>query len=197
MTDYPSLFRSEEMSLVEFFVPTEVAHDTVYHLGQLGNVQFKDMNSTINPFQRSFVGEIRRLDDMARKARFLSAQISNANSKAEEQDMVPVLFFEESYQMVTTGPGGARTVDELEAVLGEHEDTLSRMNDSYKSLCDRLKELTEVKWVLRETAVFVKRTHDHQEEIRNSFDESAAPLLQHVDAESQSAPSSLAQSNLE
>lgn len=34
---------SEQMSLVQVFVPTEVAHDTVYELGELGNVQFKDV----------------------------------------------------------------------------------------------------------------------------------------------------------
>jgi hypothetical protein len=31
------------MSLVQLFVPTEVAHDTVAELGALGNVQFKDV----------------------------------------------------------------------------------------------------------------------------------------------------------
>lgn len=31
------------MSLVQLFVPTEVAHDTVSELGELGNVQFKDV----------------------------------------------------------------------------------------------------------------------------------------------------------
>lgn len=63
--EYPSLFRtlvlhifsnlyslyftfttagSEQMSLVQLFVPTEVAHDTVAELGELGNVQFKDVS---------------------------------------------------------------------------------------------------------------------------------------------------------
>jgi hypothetical protein len=31
------------MSLVQLFVPTEVAHDTVSALGELGDVQFKDV----------------------------------------------------------------------------------------------------------------------------------------------------------
>lgn len=34
---------SERMSLVQLFVPTEVAHDTVHELGELGDVQFKDV----------------------------------------------------------------------------------------------------------------------------------------------------------
>jgi len=34
---------SEQMSLVQLIVPTEVAHDTVAELGELGDVQFKDV----------------------------------------------------------------------------------------------------------------------------------------------------------
>ena len=33
------------MSLVQLIIPTEVAHDTVSELGELGNVQFKDVTS--------------------------------------------------------------------------------------------------------------------------------------------------------
>lgn len=33
------------MSLVQLFVPAEVAHDTVAELGELGNVEFKDVSS--------------------------------------------------------------------------------------------------------------------------------------------------------
>jgi V-type H+-transporting ATPase subunit a len=36
------------MSLVQLFVPTEVAHDTVAELGELGNVQFKDVRTMSN-----------------------------------------------------------------------------------------------------------------------------------------------------
>ena len=34
---------SEAMSLVQLIVPTEVAHDTIAELGELGNVEFKDV----------------------------------------------------------------------------------------------------------------------------------------------------------
>ena len=34
---------SEEMSLVQLYIPTEVAHDTIYELADLGDVQFKDV----------------------------------------------------------------------------------------------------------------------------------------------------------
>jgi V-type H+-transporting ATPase subunit a len=34
------------MSLIQLYVPTEVAHDTVAELGELGDVQFKDVGDT-------------------------------------------------------------------------------------------------------------------------------------------------------
>jgi V-type H+-transporting ATPase subunit a len=46
------------MSLVQLYIPTEVAHDTVAELGELGNVQFKDVRVGIlflgYPFTNSF-----------------------------------------------------------------------------------------------------------------------------------------------
>jgi len=43
---YGLLLGSEAMSLVQLFVPAEVAHDTVAELGELGNVEFKDVSSS-------------------------------------------------------------------------------------------------------------------------------------------------------
>lgn len=31
------------MSLVQLYVPAEVAHDTIYELAEMGNFQFKDV----------------------------------------------------------------------------------------------------------------------------------------------------------
>ncbi len=38
-----SLFRSAAMSLIQLYIPAEVAYNTVTELGELGNVQFKDV----------------------------------------------------------------------------------------------------------------------------------------------------------
>ncbi|KDR81953.1 hypothetical protein GALMADRAFT_240296 [Galerina marginata CBS 339.88] len=188
--EYPSLFRSEQMSLVQLFVPTEVAHDTVAELGELGDVQFKDLNPSVNPFQRSFVGEIRRIDEMGRRVRFFSAQI------AKEKDVVPIRPLYESAPLITVGPRAAQTIDELDTTLAEHEERLAKMNDSYEKLSDRTKELIEARHVLRETAVFFDKAQGHQSDIRSSFDDSVTPLLQE-DREAGYAPSSGVQFDLE
>ncbi|KAK0442909.1 V-type ATPase, V0 complex, 116kDa subunit family [Armillaria borealis] len=164
--EYPSLFRSEQMSLVQLFVPTEVAHDTVAELGELGNVQFKDLNPSVNPFQRSFVGEIRRIDEMARRVRFFSSQL------AAEKDVVPIRPLYDSAPLITVGPRAAQTLDELDVTLSEHESRLIKMNDSYRTLSTRTKELVEARHVLRETAVFFDKHDDRENQfstIKNDF----------------------------
>ncbi|KAG8928109.1 H(+)-transporting V0 sector ATPase subunit a, partial [Tulasnella sp. 417] len=167
---------SEEMSLVQLFIPTEVAHDTIAELAELGNVQFKDLNPEVNPFQRSFVGEIRRIDEMARRVRFFSGQV--------EKEGLPSRPLDESAPMLLVGPRVAQMRDELELKLSEHEARLIQMNESYTTLSTRTRELQEARHVLRETAVFFDRAGSREQEIRTSYDDGTQPLLA-GDAESQ------------
>jgi hypothetical protein len=109
------------------------------------------LNPHVNPFQRSFVGEVRRIEEMARRVRFFSIQI------AKEQDAVAIRPLHESSPFITVGPRAAQTIDELDLVLAGHEQRLIRMNSSYESLSERTKELIEAQYVLRETAIFFNK----------------------------------------
>ena len=114
--------------------------------------------------------------------------------------MIPVRPLCDSAPLLTVGPRAAQTMDELDVKLSEHEKRLTQMNDSYQLLNDRLMELIEAQQVLKETAVFFRRVSRsfgtlggplftyfkasaHRDEIRTSFDDSSAPLLQHEDRE--------------
>ena len=55
-----SLFRSEEMALCQLFLQSEAAYACVSELGELGLVQFRDLNPDTSAFQRKFVNEVRR-----------------------------------------------------------------------------------------------------------------------------------------
>ena len=109
------------------------------------------LNPDVNPFQRSYVGEIRRIDEMARRVRFFQSQIE------KEKDLIPIRPLYDSAPLVTVGPRAAQTIDELDVKLAEHESRLVQMNESYQLLSERLRELVEARHVLRETAVFFDR----------------------------------------
>ena len=109
------------------------------------------LNPQVNQFQRSFIAEIRRVDDMARRVRFFATQLER------EKDTIHVRPLYDSAPLVTVGPRAAQTMDELDVKLSEHEKRLIQMNDSYQLLSDRLRELIEAQHVLRETAVFFDR----------------------------------------
>ena len=66
-----SLFRSEKMILTQLCIPLEIAPQTIAELGEVGMLEINDLNPTVNAFQRTFVNEIRRLNDLERKQRKL------------------------------------------------------------------------------------------------------------------------------
>ena len=111
------------------------------------------LNPSVNPFQRSFVGEIRRNDEMARRVRFFFTQIER------EKDVVPIRPLYDSAPLITVGPRAAQTIDDLDVTLAEHESRLLQMNSGYQNLSERTKELVEARHVLRETAVFFDKVH--------------------------------------
>uniref|UniRef100_A0A8C3RV89 V-type proton ATPase subunit a n=1 Tax=Chelydra serpentina TaxID=8475 RepID=A0A8C3RV89_CHESE len=61
-----SMFRSEEMCLTQLFLQVEAAYCCVAELGELGLVQFRDLNMNVNSFQRKFVNEVRRCESLER-----------------------------------------------------------------------------------------------------------------------------------
>nr|GFA45214.1 V-type proton ATPase subunit a2-like [Tanacetum cinerariifolium] len=72
------LFRSEEMHLVQIIIPIDSAHFTASYLGDIGLIQFKDLNADKSPFQRTYAGQIKRCGEMARKLRYFKDQMSKA-----------------------------------------------------------------------------------------------------------------------
>ena len=47
-TTMSSLFRSEEMSLIQLYIPLEIAQPTVAELGEVGSVEFRDVRVSLN-----------------------------------------------------------------------------------------------------------------------------------------------------
>lgn len=72
------MFRSEEVALVQLFLPTASAYTCVSQLGELGLVEFRDLNASVSAFQRRFVGEVRRCEELEKTFTFLQEEVRRA-----------------------------------------------------------------------------------------------------------------------
>ncbi|RMZ89828.1 hypothetical protein DV736_g2950, partial [Chaetothyriales sp. CBS 134916] len=174
MAQPDTLFRSSTMSLTQLYISNEIGREVVAALGDLGIVQFRDLNADTTAFQRTFTQEIRRLDNVERQLRYFKAQM-------EKEGIEPRSRFDFDENMLAVPQ--ASDIDELAEKAEVLEGRISSLNESYETLKRRETELTEWRWVLREAGGFFDRAQGAREEIRPSTDEDDAPLLRHVEAE--------------
>ncbi|XP_030968389.1 V-type proton ATPase subunit a1 isoform X1 [Quercus lobata] len=139
------LMRSEKMTLVQLIIPAESSHRAVSYLGELGLLQFRDLNADKSPFQRTFANQVKRCAEMSRKLRFIKDQISKANLLSS---MRPVMQPDIE-------------LEELEIQLAEHEHELIEMNSNSEKLRQSYNELLEFKIVLQKAGDFLVSSGSH------------------------------------
>ncbi|OAG12057.1 V0/A0 complex, 116-kDa subunit of ATPase [Paraphaeosphaeria sporulosa] len=170
-----TMFRSADMSLTQLYIANEIGREVVSALGELGIMDFRDLNAETTAFQRTFTQEIRRLDNVERQLRYFRGQMDKSSIP-----MRSIYDFDNPF----TSPS-ASEIDELADKSHQLEDRISSLNESYETLKKREVELTEWRWVLREAGGFFDRARGQTEEIRHSLDDDDAPLLQDVEQNGQ------------
>ena len=71
----PSLLRSEPMVMLQLIVQADAASETVEELGEMGSVEFCDLNAGATAFQRNFVMQMKDCDEVDRCLRFIGEQV--------------------------------------------------------------------------------------------------------------------------
>ncbi|EDV27659.1 uncharacterized protein TRIADDRAFT_63670 [Trichoplax adhaerens] len=142
-----SLFRSEEMTLAQLFLQSDSAYACVRELGELGKVLFRDLNPDVNAFQRKFVSEVRRCDELERKLRFLKAEM--------EKESIPIKTVETDY----TAPLPREMID-LEARLDHFETDIREINKHQMALKKNLLDLIEFRAILSKASHFFIEAED-------------------------------------
>eukprot|EP01025_Chloroclados_australasicus_P035847 TRINITY_DN3645_c0_g5_i1.p1 TRINITY_DN3645_c0_g5~~TRINITY_DN3645_c0_g5_i1.p1 ORF type:complete len:928 (-),score=114.24 TRINITY_DN3645_c0_g5_i1:286-2970(-) len=132
------LWRSEPMQLVQLIIPTDAAHDTMYALGELGLLQFRDMNSEKTAFQRTYANQVKRCEEMARKLRFFEDQVQKAGVLTE----------------TATSDEAGITFDDLDSRLEMLEKDLMEVNTNNERLQKSHSELVEMQLVLQRAGSF-------------------------------------------
>ncbi|XP_056655723.1 V-type proton ATPase 116 kDa subunit a 4 [Monodelphis domestica] len=165
-----SMFRSEEMCLSQLFLQVEAAYCCIAELGELGLVQFKDLNANVNSFQRKFVNEVRRCESLERILRFL---------EDEMREEIVIQMPEKSPQ--TPLP---REMIDLEIVLEKLERELQEANQNQQALKTSFLQLSELKYLLKKTQDFFETETNLTDDF---FSEDTSGLL-----ELRSVPSAVA-----
>ncbi|XP_059177289.1 V-type proton ATPase 116 kDa subunit a 1-like isoform X3 [Physella acuta] len=150
-----SLFRSEEMRLCQMFLQTEAAYACVSELGELGLVQFKDLNANLNAFQRTYVNEVRRCEEMERKLRYAEKEILKEGLTIvdnHENPKAPI----------------PKEMNDLEVVFDKMDTELRQVNVNNEALKQNFLELTELREVLQQTQFYLNL---YGQEIQQRLDE--------------------------
>ncbi|CAA77453.2 V-type proton ATPase 116 kDa subunit a 1 [Caenorhabditis elegans] len=137
----PGIYRSEQMCLAQLYLQSDASYQCVAELGELGLVQFRDLNPDVSSFQRKYVNEVRRCDEMERKLRYLEREI--------KKDQIPMLDTGEN----PDAPLPREMID-LEATFEKLENELREVNKNEETLKKNFSELTELKHILRKTQTF-------------------------------------------
>ncbi|XP_017873207.1 PREDICTED: V-type proton ATPase 116 kDa subunit a-like [Drosophila arizonae] len=136
------MFRSEQMALCQMFIQPEAAYTSVSELGETGCVQFRDLNCTVNVFQRKFVTEVRRCDELERKIRYIETEIKKDGIALPDiQDDIP------------RAPNPREIID-LEAHLEKTETEMIELAQNEVNMKSNYLELTELRKVLENTQGF-------------------------------------------
>ncbi|KAL4446730.1 hypothetical protein ABPG77_007974 [Micractinium sp. CCAP 211/92] len=133
------LFRSEEMQLCQLMIPAEAARDTIAALGEVGMLQFKDLNADRTAFQRTYANQIKRCDEMARQLRFFTSEVEKAGILVAPR--------------LSAGQG-LMEFDALEQKLGQLESELLELNANSDRLHRSHNELLELQLVLERAGTF-------------------------------------------
>ncbi|XP_075147508.1 V-type proton ATPase 116 kDa subunit a1-like isoform X5 [Haematobia irritans] len=137
------MFRSEKMSLCQIFLQPEAAYETVAQFGEEGCVQFRDMNEGLTTYQRKFVSEVRRCDELERKISFIESEIKKDDISIPELDM----------ENIPPAPK-PRDIIDLEGQLEKTEKEIVELAQNDVNLKSNFLELTEMLRVLEKTQGF-------------------------------------------
>uniref|UniRef100_A0A8C1Q3G8 V-type proton ATPase subunit a n=1 Tax=Cyprinus carpio TaxID=7962 RepID=A0A8C1Q3G8_CYPCA len=135
-------FRSEEMCLAQLFLQSGSAYDCISELGEMGLVEFRDLNPSVSSFQRRFVSEIKRCEEMERILGYLLREIRKANLAVPEAEIPPAA-------------PAPKNVLEIMEQLQRLEVELSEVARNKEKLQRNQLELTEYTHMLRITRTFM------------------------------------------
>ncbi|KAM3825828.1 V-type proton ATPase 116 kDa subunit a 2 isoform 1-T1 [Vipera latastei] len=153
-----SLFRSEAMCLAQLFLQAGSAYECLSALGERGLAHFRDLNSNTSLFQRKYVGEVKKCEEMERILGYLVQEIKKADIPLPEGNITP------------SAPP-LKQMLEIQEQLQKLEVELREVTKNKEKLRKNLLELTEYTHLLKVTQSFTQRATELESCIQSSYEE--------------------------
>eukprot|EP00792_Barthelona_sp_PAP020_P002434 TRINITY_DN13931_c0_g1_i1.p1 TRINITY_DN13931_c0_g1~~TRINITY_DN13931_c0_g1_i1.p1 ORF type:complete len:798 (+),score=185.39 TRINITY_DN13931_c0_g1_i1:40-2433(+) len=124
-----SLFRSSTMSKVQLYLQNVVAETCVENFGFEGLIQFNDLNSHRNPFEKRYTGNIQKCDDSLRRLRFIESMINKHVNEETLKHVDDRILEENNFDFDTE----CRNLIELEQSTQQSEDSFNMAEKELES----------------------------------------------------------------
>jgi len=128
------MWRSQEMTLAQMIVQNDAAHAVVNKLGQVGILEFRDLNAGQSFHTRNFVEEVRKCDDLMRVLRTIATDY-------EEHSDIVISDCDEKLAVTLS-------LDDVEPKIRQIDDELAGLKSTQELLLKNDNALQEQKLVL-------------------------------------------------
>lgn len=146
--------RSEEMEYISLIVNEDAAHDCVQKLGDLGVMEFTDLNPELTPFQRRYVSYVKRCDEMERKLRYVEGELSKFNIAPKSAGTIDLFLAGSADIRYGSQDTAVRALDTLERILEDKEQELIQLNSMHEKLTREYNERKELQEIISRAGEF-------------------------------------------
>lgn len=162
-------FRSEKMAFCQLILQNEASFNCMAELGELGLLQFKDLNKKKSIFKRKYINEVKRCEKLERILKFLKHELEKNGIEIPEES--------------ATYPAANHRV------LSEYEGRLEGLEKEVRGIDDRLEQLSISFVGLIQLKHLLRKTDSFFEEVDRRYDKT--PVLDpvtHIEVSTTSTP---------
>lgn len=146
--------RSAEMEYISLIVNEDAAHDCVQKLGDLGVLEFTDLNPELTPFQRRYVNYVKRCDEMERKLRYFEVELAKFSISPKPAGSIDQFLAGSADIRYGSQDTAARALDTLERLLEDKEQELLQLNSMHEKLTREYNERKELQEIISRAGEF-------------------------------------------
>ncbi|CAI4677762.1 ASG_G0040840.mRNA.1.CDS.1 [Saccharomyces cerevisiae] len=162
MNQEEAIFRSADMTYVQLYIPLEVIREVTFLLGKMSVFMVMDLNKDLTAFQRGYVNQLRRFDEVERMVGFLNEvvekhaaetwkyilHIDDEGNDIAQPDMADLIN--------TMEPLSLENVNDMVKEITDCESRARQLDESLDSLRSKLNDLLEQRQVIFECSKFIE-----------------------------------------